>query len=106
MMVISSTDKDNSVVFLTKRSPPVGIYFQLADRRELFEGIVSAGVKSPQFAMKHMDSDCRRCLIPLRSDDVVISKKMTFHHPYSVFGEQKSRARRYERGDSLSTIHS
>lgn len=43
MMIISSTDKDNSVVFLAKRSPPVGIYFQLADRRELFEGIVSAG---------------------------------------------------------------
>lgn len=105
MMVISSTDKDNSVLFLAKRSPPVGIYFQLADRRELFERIISAGEKSPQFAMKHMDSDCRRCLIPLRSDDV-ISKKTTFHHPYSVFGEQKNRARPYERGDSLSTIHS
>lgn len=38
MMVISSTDKDNSVLFLAKRSPPVGILFSAGGPARIIRG--------------------------------------------------------------------
>lgn len=62
MMVINNSDKDNSILFLAKRSPSVGIYFQPANYVGIYFQLAriipinSAERKSPQFVMKRIDS--------------------------------------------------